>query len=215
MTERTVSRRARRRREVAAALLEAAKPLFAQGERFAEISVARLCEEADISRTTFYVYFDQGKPELLQAWFDEVMEELDGISEGWWKLDGSSRRNDLRSVITDIAGAYHRHADALAAVFEAALFEESLAAGVDEVLGRNAAGLESHLRRGQKEGWVDAGLSARESAQWLIMLLERAQLRIVQGVDPVELQMLIEAETELLWSMLYLGPSADKRVHGG
>jgi TetR/AcrR family transcriptional regulator, ethionamide resistance regulator len=212
MSEPTVSRRARRRREVAEELLEAAKPLFAQGERFAEISVARLCEEADISRTTFYVYFDEGKPELLQAWFDDVMEELEGISEAWWKLDGTSRRDDLRSVITEIAGAYHRHADALAAVFEGALFEEPLSSAVDEVLDRNAASLESHLRRGQEQSWVDPSLPARESAQWLIMLLERAQLRIVQGVDPVELQMLIEAQTELLWNMLYLSSGSDRRA---
>jgi AcrR family transcriptional regulator len=210
MTGRATSRRERRRREVASALLEAAKPLFAEGERFAEISIARLCEEADISRTTFYVYFDEGKPELLRAWFEDVMDELEGISEAWWKLDGTSRRDDLRTVITEIAGAYHRHADALAAVFEAALFEESLAKLVDEVLERNASILESHLRRGQENGWVDPALPAHESAQWLMMLLERAQLRIVQHVGPAELQMLIEAETELLWNMLYLSYSVER-----
>lgn len=205
MSPRDASRRERRRSELAQAMLAAATTLFANGERFAEISLARLCEEADISRTTFYAYFDEGKPELLRVWFEDVMEELEGVSEAWWKLGGSSRRDDLRAVITEIASAYHRHADALAAVFETALSEPSLSELVDDVLERNATNLEAHLARGQAEGWVDQSLPPAEGAQWLMMLLERAQLRLVQGVTPVELQLLIEAETEVVWNVLYLG----------
>ena len=50
----------------------------AMNERpWADISVQQLCEQADVSRSTFYAHFD-GKHELLEQCFERLANELTG-----------------------------------------------------------------------------------------------------------------------------------------
>jgi AcrR family transcriptional regulator len=69
------SGRARRRDQVRARILEIVERRLREGEAFSEISVGRIVAEAGISRTTFYVYFED-KTDLLRRWYGDVIEVL-------------------------------------------------------------------------------------------------------------------------------------------
>src|ERR1700756_759930 len=96
VTRRSPGTRAPRRDEVRERLLAVVRDLLASGETYAEISVERLVAEAGLSRSTFYVYFED-KGDLLRAWFKQVVEELQAASGGWWGLDGDASYDDLRA----------------------------------------------------------------------------------------------------------------------
>jgi AcrR family transcriptional regulator len=83
VTRRAQNRRAARRDEIREHLLEAVERLVSDGLSFTELSVERLATEAGVSRSTFYVYFDD-KAALLTAWLAEVIDEVTEAAQGWW-----------------------------------------------------------------------------------------------------------------------------------
>ena len=64
-----------RRDEIEARLLAAADKLLGEGESYTEISVERLASEADLSRSTFYVYFED-KGDLLRSWLAQILAQV-------------------------------------------------------------------------------------------------------------------------------------------
>jgi len=73
--KKTQGSRAERRDQIRHALLDAVEQLLEEGESFTELSVERLVSRAQISRSTFYVYFED-KGDLLSAWLTEIISEL-------------------------------------------------------------------------------------------------------------------------------------------
>src|SRR5262249_25682397 len=87
------SRRGARRDKVRSNVLSIVERQLREGATFAEISVASLVAEAGISRTTFYVYFED-KTDLLRTWYADITDEIFEAARDWWSLDGSATRQD-------------------------------------------------------------------------------------------------------------------------
>src|SRR5271157_5870474 len=94
VTRKSKSTRAQRRDEARARLLQVVEDMLDEGESFTELSVERIVQAAGMSRSTFYVYFED-KGDLLRAWFSEINEELVAAAAYWWKIDGDSTRDDV------------------------------------------------------------------------------------------------------------------------
>src|SRR5436189_5393598 len=94
VTRRPHSDRAARRGEIGRRLLVAVETLLADGESFTEVSVERLVAEAQISRSTFYVYFED-KGDLLQALTEDVMTKVIDAARAWWELPPEADRADV------------------------------------------------------------------------------------------------------------------------
>ena len=75
VTRRSQSSRLQRRAQIRHRLLEVVEDLLDKGESYTELSVERLVSEAGISRSTFYVYFED-KGDLLRGWFEDIEAEL-------------------------------------------------------------------------------------------------------------------------------------------
>ena len=101
VTRKSHGNRAQRRDDVRRRLLAVVEELLMRGESYAEISVERLVSEAKLSRSTFYVYFED-KGDLLRAWFAQVIEELEDAAGRWWGLDGTATKADLRAALADV-----------------------------------------------------------------------------------------------------------------
>src|SRR4051794_40080461 len=95
-------------------LLEVVEQLIAEGDRFTEITVEKLVGEAGISRSTFYVYFED-KGDLLRGWFTTINEEIAAAARTWWRLGATATRDDLRHAQGLIFAAYAPHVPLLAA----------------------------------------------------------------------------------------------------
>jgi AcrR family transcriptional regulator len=202
VTRKTQSARAQRRDETRGRLLEVVERLLGEGENFTEISVERLVSEAGISRSTFYVYFED-KGDLLSAWFSEIIEELVEATAGWWSLDETATRDDLRAVLDRVVRTYKPHTVLMAATYDAAAYDASVRELVESMMETNVATLRKHIKAGQKAGFVDPSLPAAQTAQWLTWMAERGLHQLVRRASDAELDGLIDAYTGIVWNTLY------------
>jgi AcrR family transcriptional regulator len=202
VTRKSHGNRAQRRDEVRRRLLSVVEQLLLAGEGYAEISVERLVSEAKLSRSTFYVYFED-KGDLLRAWFAQVIEELDDAAGAWWKLDASATHDDLRVALAQIVRTYRPHTTLMAALYDMSSYDPTVREEVATMMSRNTAGLRRHIQRGQKQGWIDPDLLPRETAAWLTWMAERGQHQMVRNADDDEVERLIDAYTDVVWNTLY------------
>ncbi len=214
-TRRTRSKRAERREELRAVLMAVIEQLLAQGEELSEISVDRLAGEASISRSTFYIYFED-KTDLLHTSFEHVMGELDTATMRWWALDPARVTPvELRQTLGAVLRTYHPYAHSMAAVFDAAAQDPWLQSEVDAFMERGIAGLRRHIVGGQGGGLVDADLQPDETARWLFWMAERGQHQMTRHAAPDELEALIDTYTAIVWRTLYeFAPRAAARTAG-
>lgn len=202
VTRRSQSSRAQRREEVRDRLLAVVEQLLEQGDSYTELSVERLVSDAGISRSTFYVYF-QDKGDLLRAWFTGIEQELESAAQDWWALDSSSRREDLREALNRVVKAYRPHTTLMAAMYDAAAYDAGVRELVETMMGGNIAGLRKHIKTGQRKGFVDPGLPPQQTAQWLTWMAERGLHQLVRTAGDAELERLIDAYTNIVWNTLY------------
>jgi AcrR family transcriptional regulator len=193
--------RAARRVEIGDRLLASAERMLSEGEPYASITVERLARAAALTRTTFYVYFED-KAELLYAWLERIDTEIDEVSRGWWQLDGRAGRDDLRAVLAEILTVNRTYAHLMTAVYDAALFDRALDIGLRQIVDRMAGSLRDHIERGQRAGWVNPGLRAEQTASWLAWMIQRGHRRL-RSLDDAALNDEVEAYTAIFWNTLY------------
>jgi TetR/AcrR family transcriptional regulator, ethionamide resistance regulator len=198
------SSRARRRDELRDQLLGAIEERVAAGDSFASLSVEELAAEVGVSRSTFYVYFED-KGDLLRAWFDEIHEQLSAAASRWWALDGEASEADLRDALEHIVLTYRPHLVLMAEMYDAAVYDDAVRDEVDQMMKRNIIGLRKHLRRGQEKGYVAADLDPEETAAWLTWMAERGLHRRVRYADDEALPGIVDTYTRIVWSTLYAG----------
>lgn len=183
-------------------LLAAVERVTEDGSSLRDVSVARLAEAADISRATFYVYFAD-KGDLLTAWFEQLVGELEVAARAWWELDAEATPADLRAALADIAEVYRPNAARIAAVYDEAAHDPALRDQVTGLIAGGADRLEAHIERGQRAGFISGALLAHETAAWLSWMVERGLRNIVGPAREDQVDALIDAQAELVWHTLY------------
>jgi AcrR family transcriptional regulator len=193
--------RSKLRVELAHQILTAAEEAI-RTARFADLSIDQLTRQAGISRSKFYVYF-QDKDDLVRAWFAAVWSQIHHAQKDWWALGADFTRDDLRRALTRLVRAYRPHATLMAAVHDQALHNPVIRAEVDTVIDRNVAGLAEHIRAGQAGGFVDPAIRPVETAEWLTWMAERTQHALGSDIDQPTLQRHADTYTDIVWQTLY------------
>lgn len=202
VTRSTKSVRAQRRDEARHRLLEVVERLLEEGESFTEISVERLVSEAGMSRSTFYVYFED-KGDLLRAWFAEIVEALADAASHWWALGADATREDVRDALRGVVLAYRPHVTLMAATYDTAAYDGAVRQLTDAMMAGNTAGLRKHIKAGQRDGFIDPSLPAAQTAAWLTWMAERGLHQMVRGASNSELETIIDAYAGIVWNTLY------------
>jgi len=202
LTRKSQSSRAAKRDELRQRLLEAVERLLGEGESFTELSVERMVSEAGLSRSTFYLYFED-KGDLLRAWFAEITVELDAAASDLWSLGPDSTREDLRTALGRIVAVYRPHVTLMAALYDAAAYDAGVRDLVGAMMDRNTAGWRRHIKAGQKAGVIAADLLPAETAGWLTWMSERGLHQLVRHATDPEVDRLVEAYTAIVWNTLY------------
>jgi AcrR family transcriptional regulator len=202
VTRKTHSSRTERRDQLRDRLLNAVEKLLAEGESFTELSVERLASEAGVSRSTFYVYFED-KGELLRAWFLEIFGRVEGAARQWYGLPADFARADLRDALAHLVGTYRPHTTLMSAVVDASGYDPSVRELVTRMMRRNTAAMRKHIRNGQAAGTVDQELHPEETAAWLTWMAERGFHQLVRGASDAEVERLVDAYTSIVWNTLY------------
>jgi AcrR family transcriptional regulator len=193
--------RAGRRAAARTRLLEVVERRLRNGETFTDIKVGEIVAEAGLSRTTFYVYFED-KADLLRSWYADVSATITTAARAWWALGATADRGDLRAALAGIVAAYRPHPELMAATHEAIGYDHDIRQAVDEAMASYIAGLAAHIERGQTGGFVDPSLPPHETAYWLQWMAERGLHRMVRA-ESARIDSLLDAYTLIIWNVLY------------
>lgn len=163
-------------REAEDAFVGAARELLADGASYAELSIGRIAQRAERTRTAFYFYFRDKRDLLLRA-ADEAAVALYDEADAWWSGDGGPA--ELRIALTNVVATYHAHAPLLRAVVEASAYDEGIGSFWREQVGRFIEATERRLvAEGQAPG------SAQAEAFLLVWMTERACYQhVVNGAN--------------------------------
>ena len=202
VTRKTSVDRGRRREEVETKLLAAIERMLARDESFTEISVERLVREADIARSTFYVYFND-KGHLLEKLTQDVIADFLRAASGWWDLPPGASREEVRAGIQAIADSYRPHGLLIGAVVDAASYDGDVRNAYETMLNRAIDEVARHIREGQEAGSIRPELDPQATAGWLTWMAERGLLQMVRDAEGEWLETLLDSWAAVYWNTLY------------
>jgi AcrR family transcriptional regulator len=202
VTRKPANTREARRNELVAQMLEVIERLIEEGETYTELSVERLIQAADISRSTFYVYFED-KGTLLLALAQDVMTQIIGVAGQWWELPPDASHADVEEAMRGIIEVYLPHAAVWGALVDASAYDPNVRDSYRQVVGESIDALAKHIRDGQKAGTVRDGLDPKRTAAWLTWMTERGLYQEVVGANKAEIAKLCRAQTDIVWYTLY------------
>jgi len=200
VTRPTGRKRQDRREELERRLFAATEELVGAGEAFTELSVERLAGAAGISRSTFYVHFED-KGDLVRRLATSVLAELHEVSSTWWETTDPA---GLTAAVTAIVAVYRRRAAAFTIITETAAYDPAVAAEVRTLMQSIIDATREAIERGQAAG-VMRPVRPAETAALLTWMVERAGYQLVRGTEAAQDEHVVEALTDIIRTTLYLG----------
>ena len=198
----THRRRAARREEIRQRLLAVIEPALERGETYNDLSIGRLVDDAGISRSTFYTYFED-KGDLLTALTEHVITDMIDAGRNWWALPPHAGKQDLHEALRAVAASYRRHGPLWGAIVQTAAYDPAVRDQYDTTVQRAIDEIASHIRAGQTSGSVHPDLDPEPTAVWITWMGERGLHQAVRRADPDATETLTAALTEVIWNVLY------------
>jgi TetR/AcrR family transcriptional regulator, ethionamide resistance regulator len=202
IARRPQGRRSRRRDETRDELLVVMQRLLESGVSYSQISVERLATEAGMSRTRFYMYFED-MADLLYSAYVRVIAEGKKIVANWWEDDGPIERDRMRRILGELIRYRAEHLMVSKAVRACVATDAIARSSVDEVKWQSVEELQAAIEAGQRSGAIDAELEAPVIAGWLGWMLERAVDQLVEDSRPAHLRKVADSLTTIIWNTLY------------
>jgi TetR/AcrR family transcriptional regulator, ethionamide resistance regulator len=190
---------------VVARLKAALERTIADGSRYVDIDVEDLARSAGLSRSSFYVYF-QDKVDLIRELADEVIVGVIDIGRAWWDGTPPGNREELRAVLEDMMLAYRAQAPLAGVLVEAAAYDERVRAEYLSLVDRTRGAIEAHIRAGQRARVVRADVNPATAATWISWMLSRGSHELLRPATPVQFTKRLQALTDILWRTLYEHP---------
>jgi AcrR family transcriptional regulator len=186
-------------------LLAAAERLVGDGVSFTELSVERLAAEAGISRSTFYVHF-QDKTDIVLRLTRTVLTELRQVSNTWWAVAEHARPADLRQSLAAIIDVYRHHGAGFTVVAETSAYDADVAQEMRSLMQAIVDDTRAAIERGQAAG-VMRTVRPTETATVLTWMVERAGYQMVRRGDPSGDPAIVDTLTDIIWTTLYRTPA--------
>jgi TetR/AcrR family transcriptional regulator, ethionamide resistance regulator len=177
--------------------------LVEDGGRYADLSVEAIITAGGISRSTFYVYFDD-KGDLLVAMARDVIGDLVADGASWWELPVGATREDLHKALRVPIDTYRKHRTILGTVAETAAYDPRVREQQQNLVDQVVNALTTYIGDAQRTGVADAHLDPARTAQWLIWMIERGLYQLVGAADDEEVECQLDALTEIVWRVVYL-----------
>ena len=171
---------------------------------YAEIKIDDLVDQADLAKSTFYVYFDD-KADLLSHLADRVISELVAFEGAWWTLPPDASKDQIRDAIAAMFEAYLPHGLLIEAISAAAIYDPGMRDQFKELMNGVVENIAGYLRRGQKAGGVPPDLDSEHTAFSLAWMFERGFNLIMLRTDPAGRKRRLDAITEIVWRTCHGG----------
>jgi TetR/AcrR family transcriptional regulator, ethionamide resistance regulator len=181
--------------------------LVENGPTYADLSVEAIITAGGISRSTFYVYFED-KGDLLVAMAQDVIGDLLADGASWWELPVDATREDLHKALRAPIDTYRKHRTILGTVAETAAYDPRVREQQRKLIDQVVAALTTYIGEAQRAGVADVHLDAARTAPWLIWMIERGLYQLVGAADDEEVERQLDALTEIVWRVVYLSGRA-------
>lgn len=186
----------------AARILAATQRLLDEGERFTDIPVERLLEEAPVSRSAFYAHFAD-KTTLLLRLAEATIAEVTASSEDWWRDTHTLGPEAAAATVEDLITLYRKHAPVINCLAEVAAYDNTVRdlwrARREQFATQVAAG----IRAEQKRGYVPADLDVDRTAGYVTLLVDTAVLDHIRHGSPRHDQQVAAALARMGWLAYY------------
>lgn len=153
-------------------VLAAAGRLLAAGDRFAALSVGRICAEAGCSRSAFYVNFVD-KADLLGRLVDGVAADIEVVAGRWLASRPLLDRAALVDALELALSTFRKHAPVLRAYAELAVHDDEVAHRWDARIDALANALALRLQEGRVAGVVRDDVAVGTAARLVVLGAER------------------------------------------
>ncbi|MEH3131823.1 MAG: TetR/AcrR family transcriptional regulator [Mycolicibacterium neoaurum] len=183
-------------------IVTAAEDLLSESDRFSEISVEQVIARAQVSRSTFYSYFDD-LGHLLRVVGQGVVGEVVQSARRWMDLDGAVTEAALVEIFTDLVKTYRRRAKLLAALAEASVYDPGVREEFHGLLTVGHVELAKHIRRAQDAGGARADIDPESTAAWLVWMVERGLYQQIRPAGPTQTRRHVAALAAIIWHSLY------------
>jgi AcrR family transcriptional regulator len=177
--------------------------LVENGVRYADLSVEAIITAGGISRSTFYVYFED-KGDLLVAMAQDVIGDLVADGASWWELPVDATREDLQKALRVPIDTYRKHRTILGTVAETAAYDPRAREQQQHLIDQVVTALTTYMGDAQRAGVADPDLDAGRTAPWLIWMIERGLYQLVGTADDAEVERQLDALVEIVWRVVYL-----------
>jgi AcrR family transcriptional regulator len=192
-------------------LVSVVESLVENGVRYADLSVEAIITAGGISRSTFYVYFED-KGDLLVAMAQDVIGDLIADGDSWWELPVDATRDDLRKALRVPIDTYRKHGTILGTIAETAAYDPRAQEQQQNLIDQVVTALTTYIGDVQRAGVADTDLDAARTAPWLIWMIERGLYQLVGAADDEEVECQLDALVEIVWRVVYLsGRGAARR----
>jgi AcrR family transcriptional regulator len=173
------------------------------GSTFTELSVERLVAEAGMSRSTFYVYFED-KGALLLALESASMRSFYDGARTWIDHGPGVTREHVRAGMREVLARFAEAATIMRAVAETAVYDAAVRDQYDAAVQDYIRRVRRLIVEGRKTGEV-RDVHPQATATALGWMLERTSQRCVPGASSKQLDELAEGLADVVWSTLYDG----------
>lgn len=203
--------RAERRRAIVARLAPALEDLLDEGAVYSDLSVAVLSRAAGISRSRFYVYFED-TGDLLRALTEDAVVDLFDATLAWWTLPQHGTWDELRTVTERIFATYQRHRHLLRAVEQVATHDSAVRQYFSTLFENGLEGYAAELAHGQARGSLDPSLESHRTAGILASMTQSGlyELTAIEQLDNPDRW--IDSLTIIVWNTLY-APTHESAQH--
>ncbi|HEX3614381.1 MAG TPA: hypothetical protein VHU88_22030 [Sporichthyaceae bacterium] len=177
--------------------------LLADGASFREVSVERLCGQAGVARSTFYLQFED-KFVMLQALSAATLLRLYDAQRTWLAGGAEVSAHDVRRGMRKLFDAFAADEAVLRAVAEASAHSPAIRAAYHDAVADYARAIERFIRTGQAGGWVREVAAAPTSVA-LAWMTERTVSQVAPGASRRRMHVSADALAEVFCATLIAG----------
>lgn len=190
-----------RRELISRWLLPAVERLLEQ-QTYPSLTVDQMVAEAELSRSTFYNYFED-KSDLLRALTADVMSTIVDATRMWWMLAPNGTKDEFREALAHLFAIYSPHTTLMRAVAESISHDARVREEFLAYMASGQKGIADYIRTGQQAGVLRADLDADASAAWLTWMMERGLSQLSLSAGEYEPERVLTAVVDILWKALH------------
>ncbi len=163
----------------AARIIAATARLIEEGEKFTDLPVERVLDEAQVSRSTFYVHFPD-KSTLLLRVAETTLEQVTGLAASWSHNAYALGPDAAVSTMREIISFYRAHAALIRCIAEVAAYDERVRDLWRSRREALAARIADGLHDEQIQGRVAADVDVARTTSYVTLLADSAVLDHVE-----------------------------------